>query len=138
RWDVDMSPGVPHAAMEDTVINGHFIPEGSVIIANLWNILNDPETYPKPDKFDPTRYLRPFPQRDPRTVCFGFGRRVCPGKYLAEVSLFCTVASILATFDISRAPGPLPVHENTQGTISHPKPFDCVVKPRSDHAVTLI
>ncbi|KAK7036970.1 OrdA protein [Favolaschia claudopus] len=138
RWHSVAPLGVPHAAMEDTVINGHFIPEGSVIIANLWNILNDPETYPKPDKFDPTRYLRPFPQRDPRTVCFGFGRRVCPGKYLAEVSLFCTVASILATFDISRAPGPLPVHENTQGTISHPKPFDCVVKPRSDHAVTLI
>ncbi|KAK6981371.1 OrdA protein [Favolaschia claudopus] len=124
RWHSVAPLGVPHAAMEDTVINGHFIPEGSVIIANLWNILNDPETYPKPDKFDPTRYLRPFPQRDPRT--------------LAEVSLFCTVASILATFDISRAPGPLPVHENTQGTISHPKPFDCVVKPRSDHAVTLI
>ncbi|KAK6995682.1 OrdA protein [Favolaschia claudopus] len=126
RWHSVAPLGVPHAAMEDTVINGHFIPEGSVIIANLWNILNDPETYPKPDKFDPTRYLRPFPQRDPRTVCFGF------------FSLFCTVASILATFDISRAPGPLPVHENTQGTISHPKPFDCVVKPRSDHAVTLI
>ncbi|KAK6981723.1 OrdA protein [Favolaschia claudopus] len=69
RWHSVAPLGVPHAAMEDTVINGHFIPEGSVIIANLWNILNDPETYPKPDKFDPTRYLRPF-------MAVGFGIRI--------------------------------------------------------------
>lgn len=29
--------------------------------------------------------------------------RVCPGKHFAEDSLFITMASILATFDISKA-----------------------------------
>ncbi|KAK7042071.1 OrdA protein [Favolaschia claudopus] len=138
RWHSVAPLGVPHAAMQDTVVNGHFIPKGSIMIANLWNMLNDPKTYPDPGTFNPSRYLSPSPQRDPRTICFGFGRRVCPGKHLAEVSLFCAVAAILATFEVSRAEGPLPVHENTQGTISQPKPFECVVKARSARAVALI
>ncbi|KAJ6529904.1 cytochrome P450 [Mycena vulgaris] len=138
RWHSVAPLGVPHAALEDTVVNGYVIPKGSVIIANLWNMVNDPELYPSPATFDPARYLSPTPQRDPRTLCFGFGRRVCPGKDLAEASLFACVAMTLAVFDISRGSGPLPVHENTQGTISHAKPFDCVVKPRSEKAVALI
>ncbi|KAJ6549043.1 cytochrome P450 [Mycena vulgaris] len=135
RWHSIAPLGVPHAALEDTVVNGHLIPKGSIIIANPWNMLNDPETNPSPSTFDPTRY--PV-QRDPRSLCFGFGRRVCPGKELAEASLFVYVAMTLAVFDIGAGNGVLPVHENTQGTISHAKPFDCVVKPRSERAVALI
>ncbi|KAJ7841198.1 cytochrome P450 [Mycena olivaceomarginata] len=138
RWHSVAPLGVPHAAMEDTVVNGHLIPKGSVIIANLWNMLNDPETYPSPATFDPTRYLATVPQRDPRTICFGFGRRACPGRELAETSVFLFVAMTLATFDITRGAGSLPLHENTQGTISHAKPFACVVKPRSERAIALI
>ncbi|KAJ7105898.1 cytochrome P450 [Mycena epipterygia] len=138
RWHSVAPLGVPHAAVEDTLVNGHLLPKGSVIIANLWNMLNDPEIYPSPSTFDPTRYLATPPQRDPRTLCFGFGRRVCPGRELAEASLFTCVAMTLAVFDIERGAGALPVHENTQGTISHAKPFDCVVKPRSERAVALI
>ncbi|KAJ7200845.1 cytochrome P450 [Mycena pura] len=137
RWHSVAPLGVPHAATEDSLIDGYLIPKGSIIIANLWNMLNDPETYPSPSTFDPERHLTNPPQRDPRQICFGFGRRVCPGQELAEVSLFMCVATTLATFDIERV-GPLPVHENTQGTISHPKPFDCMVKPRSERAVALI
>lgn len=80
-------------------------------------MLNDPELYPWPSTFDPTRYLTTPAQRDPRTLCFGFGRRVCPGRELAEASLFACVAMTLAVFDIERGAGALPVHENTQGTI---------------------
>ncbi|KAJ6562254.1 cytochrome P450 [Mycena capillaripes] len=138
RWHSVAPLGVPHAALEDTFFNGYLIPKGSIIIANLWNMLNDPKIYPEPATFDPTRYLASPPQRDPRTICFGFGRRVCPGRDLAETSLFLSVAETLATFDIARSPGALPVHENLAGTISHTKPFDCVVKPRSERAVGLI
>ncbi|KAJ7678741.1 cytochrome P450 [Mycena olivaceomarginata] len=137
RWHsvAHRSVGVPHAAMEDTVVNGHLIPKGSVIIANLWNMLNDPETYPSPATFDPTRYLATVPQRDPRTICFGFGRRACPGRELAETSVFLFVAMTLATFDITRGAGSLPLHENTQGTIRYAELF---TRPRSERAIALI
>ncbi|KAJ7445544.1 cytochrome P450 [Mycena galericulata] len=138
RWHSVAPLGVPHAALDDTFVNGYLIPKGSVIVANLWNMLNDSNIYPSPFTFDPTRYLTTPAQADPRSVCFGFGRRVCPGRELAEASLFLCVAMTLAVFDIEPGAGELPVHENTQGTISHPKPFDCVVKPRSERAVALI
>jgi len=138
RWHSVAPLGVPHAALEDTAVGEYAIPKGAIIIANLWNMLNDPEIYPSPAIFDPTRYLASPPQRDPRTLCFGFGRRVCPGKELAQPSLFTCVAMTLATFDIERAGGALPVHENTHGTISHAKPCACRVTPRSEKAVALI
>lgn len=46
-------------------------------------IAHDPEMYPDPHTFDPTRFLPKagveMPM-DPRRYVFGFGRRVCPGK----------------------------------------------------------
>ena len=40
---------------------------------------------------------------DPMHAAFGFGRRICPGRYMAYELLWITVASVLATFDILRA-----------------------------------
>ncbi|KAJ7268013.1 cytochrome P450 [Mycena rebaudengoi] len=145
RWHSVAPLGVPHCALEDGIIDGYLIPKGSIIIANLWNMLHDPKTYPDPFAFDPSRHIstpgKPA-QREPREICFGFGRRVCPGMVLAEASLFLCISNTLAVFNISKAVEngvPItPVHENTQGTISHPKPFRCVVKPRSEKAVALI
>lgn len=145
RWNTVIPMGVPHAAMEDGIINGYFIPKGSVIITNLWNMLHDREIYPDPFTFNPDRHIataeRPA-QRDPRTICFGFGRRICPGMHLAEASLFSSIAMTLAVFDISKAVENgveiTPVHENTAGTISFPEAFKCSIKPRSKKAVALI
>ncbi|KAF9017927.1 hypothetical protein BDZ89DRAFT_364741 [Hymenopellis radicata] len=41
----------------------------------------------------------------PRWQKFGFGRRACPGQEPAEASIWITLASILATFDIKRIAG---------------------------------
>jgi hypothetical protein len=36
QFNVFVSPGVPHTAMEDGIISGYLIPKGSIILANLW------------------------------------------------------------------------------------------------------
>ncbi|KAJ3824541.1 cytochrome P450 [Lentinula raphanica] len=146
RWNSVAPTGVPHRSMEDDIIGGYFIPKGSIIIANLWNMLNDPAVYPEPFKFDPERHIaspgKPA-QKDPRNACFGFGRRICVGMQLAEASLWMFIAMTLAVFDISPALDEqgkpiIPEHENTTGTISHPKPFQCTIRPRSEKALSLI
>jgi len=34
---------------------------------------------------------------------FGFGRRICPGKYMAHSTVWVAIASILTVFDITKA-----------------------------------
>jgi cytochrome P450 len=65
-------------------------------------ILHDEKLYgPKTEEFEPERFLRPGIK--PPTSQFGFGRRIYAGRYLADNTLFITVASVLKAFDISLA-----------------------------------
>ncbi|KAJ3757779.1 cytochrome P450 [Lentinula raphanica] len=97
--------GVPHELITDDVYEGYFLPRGSLIVANVWSILHNEEIYPQPDIFNPTRFLDDKgnlnPEvKDPADYAFGFGRRVCPGKFFASASLWVAIASILSCYSI--------------------------------------
>ncbi|KAL4075734.1 cytochrome P450 [Scleroderma citrinum] len=145
RWNVVAPLGVPHRVTADDVHDGYYIPKGSLIIANVWYILHDPSVYPDPMEFNPDRFLPregKEPQPDPRNVCFGFGRRSCPGMHLADASIWLSAAMSLAVFDISKVVENgveiTPEVDPSTGTISHPKPFKCSIRPRSAKALELI
>ncbi|KAK7695619.1 hypothetical protein QCA50_000255 [Cerrena zonata] len=95
--------GIPHRASQDDIYKGYLIPKDSIIIANIWALLRDPEIYPDPSAFNPDRYLSSSPNRNPRDFVFGFGRRICPGLNLADASVFIACTMVLTTFDISKA-----------------------------------
>jgi hypothetical protein len=61
--------------------------------------------YPNSSEFNPERFLNPDGTLtdDTVSVVWGFGRRVCPGRHLAEASLWSAVASLLAIFKFSKA-----------------------------------
>jgi len=67
-------------------------------------ILRDPETYLEPDVFNPDRFLNKAnageSHLDSLSATFGYGRRICPGRYMAEAQLWITIACMLAVFDI--------------------------------------
>ncbi|KAJ7755646.1 cytochrome P450 [Mycena maculata] len=145
RWHSVVPTGVPHRAIRDDVYEGHFIPEGALVITNIHRLTHDARTYADPMSFNPDRFMasegRPA-EMDPRNLCWGFGRRICPGMHLADASLFISCAMALAVFDISKCVENgkviVPIHENTTGTISHPVPFRCAISPRSEKAIQLI
>lgn len=145
RWHSVAPLGLPHRVMQDDTHAGYFIPKGSRVITNIWKFTHDPRIYANPHLFNPDRFISSEGKKsepDPRNFCFGFGRRTCPGLHLADTSVFITCAMSLAVFDISKCikNGVIiePVHENTTGVVSHPKPFRCSIKPRSQRAASLI
>ncbi|KAJ3977109.1 cytochrome P450 [Lentinula raphanica] len=142
RWFSVVPTGVAHRVTEDNVFQGYFIPKGALVISNLWQMNHDPEVYHDPLTFKPERFLGPKPELDPREACFGFGRRICPGRVLADASVFISCAMALAVFNISKysEDGVIiePDLNQSSGTISHPSTFKCTISPRSDKAVALI
>lgn len=144
RWHV-VIPCADHCITEDDIHNGYNIPKGSLVIPNMWSMLYDPQTYANPSEFNPDRYLAKDgkePETDPRNVCFGFGRRLCPGLHLADASIWISAAMSLAVFDISKVVENgveiTPKFDVTSGLICHPKPFKCSIKARSETALALI
>lgn len=73
-------------------------------------ILHDPAFYPSPSEFNPERFLLPTgdmnpkaPQNEFPTASFGYGRRACPGVYMALDSLWMTAACLIWAFNIDKA-----------------------------------
>lgn len=106
---------------------------------------HDPAVYHDPLSFKPERFLatETAPELDPHTFVFGFGRRVCPGRILADNALYLNVARSLAVFDVSKPVGEdgrevEPAVRMEPGVVSHPAPFRTAIKPRSPHHENLI
>jgi cytochrome P450 len=143
RWHPVAPMGVPHMTTEDDVFDGYFIPKGAVLLPNIWAFTHDPETFHEPMTFKPERFLGPTSEPDPHTLVFGFGRRVCPGRVLADSSLYLSIAQSLAVFNICKTIDENgrevePVVQFLPGIISHPLPFKTSLEPRSSKHKELI
>ncbi|KAL4249132.1 cytochrome P450 family protein [Abortiporus biennis] len=139
--------GVPHRLTQDDSYEGYVLPKGTIIIPNAWSMLNDPEDYPEPEVFNPDRFLKDGvinpAVRDPASITFGFGRRVCPGKAFSINSLLLQFASILQVFDVrvktDEDGNPMDLNiPMTTGLVSLPERVPCILLPRSDAAKRLI
>ncbi|KAJ6517274.1 cytochrome P450 [Mycena vitilis] len=144
RWLPIVPVAVPHRAMADDVYEGYFIPKGTLVIANVWKFLHDPAVYADPFTFNPDRFLGPNPAPHPETVgVFGYGRRICPGMHLADVSVWINVAKAVAGLTVTRAIDAAgneidPVADVTDGIIVRPIPFTCTVAPRHAQVMQLV
>ncbi|KAI0033835.1 cytochrome P450 [Vararia minispora EC-137] len=136
RWRAVSCLGVPHCTLDDDVYRGAHIPKGTTVLANIAAMQHDPSVYADPYAFDPDRFLpsaaKPSGEPDPARAAFGFGRRICPGRFFAEDSVWLAVASLLHAFvladptglrDVSR------VHWKS-GLVNSPLPFPLAVAPR--------
>ncbi|KAF9805511.1 hypothetical protein IEO21_09009 [Rhodonia placenta] len=148
RWNPPVPLGIPHQVRDDDVYNGRHIPGGSMVVSNIWSMSRDPDTYEDADRFWPERYegksSDELARSDPRRIVYGFGRsRLCPGRFLADSSIWLAAARVIATLDIRKvldAEGKeiTPSAEFISGAVSHPKPFSLDIRPRDEVAETLI
>jgi hypothetical protein len=108
-------------------------------------MMHDPTTYNDPMAFKPERFLETeghVPEMDPHSIAFGFGRRICPGRFLADNTVYLSVAQSLTVFDISNATQEgIAITKSPKfepGVISHPTPFQCSIAVRGPSEEALI
>ncbi|KAH9053934.1 cytochrome P450 [Lactarius vividus] len=150
RWAPTVPLGVPHASTEDDWYEGMFIPKGTVCLQNMRVLNFDPDVFGgNAAEFDPSRYLDEKGRvkvlmrgREEGHVSFGFGRRVCPGRHVAEGTLAIDFATLLWAMRFERpegSRGELDVRTLVQsGLTAHPVPFECKVVPRFTEAEALL
>ncbi|KAH9942871.1 cytochrome P450 [Amylocystis lapponica] len=139
RWHPVTPLSVARRSAEEAMYQGYLIPKSTVVIPNVWAIAFEPNEKYDPHAFIPERFLDPIQSiPDPATWAFGFSRRICPGRFLAESSIFILISTILAAFDIA-APSDEEIKPTfTPHLVSIPEPFRCIIKPRSDARSALV
>ncbi|KAI0784068.1 cytochrome P450 [Abortiporus biennis] len=144
RWATGAPIGVPHCAAQDDWYNGYFIPKGTMVIANIWAMHIDKEVYGNDaEEFDPSRFLDKEGRISiPSNLVndtksdghsgFGFGKRACPGRNVAEDSLHMFALYILWALKIEpkRTEDGKPIvispsDYHSTGVVLHPAPYRC-------------
>ncbi|KAG1825404.1 cytochrome P450 [Suillus variegatus] len=106
RWQPIGPLGVAHASVSDDIYDGYFIPKGTIVMCNAWGITRDEKRYPDASCFIPERFLDvngALTDDNPAGYIFGFGRRICPGRYTADASVWSAIVTMLATMKFSSA-----------------------------------
>ncbi|KAH7925848.1 cytochrome P450 [Leucogyrophana mollusca] len=129
--------GIPHAAVNSDTYEGYRIPKGATLITNHWAMSRDESKYPNASEFRPERFITESGELNDDTAMFGFGwgRRICPGRFVADASLWSAIVSMLTVFkftkvkdghgrDIDFEP------KWTAGAASRPVKFPCRIVPR--------
>ncbi|KAG2366781.1 cytochrome P450 [Suillus spraguei] len=161
RWYPVVPFGVPHATTTSDIYDGYFIPEASdnpdcqvslylqihgrfqtfmIMFQNdqtFRAMTRNENKYPSPNEFRPERFLHEDGSltNDMMLLGFGWGRRNCVGRHLADSSVWIAIVSILASFSIHKAVDEhgmdIPVNPKFSTGISiHPEKFPCSIVPR--------
>lgn len=122
---------IPHESMEDTVINGYYIPKKSRIIINNWGLGRDINVWSDNVlEFLPERFTgRNIDLRGQhfQLIPFGSGRRGCPGMYLGLINIKLVVAQLVHCFSwelpIGTSPDELDMDEKFGLSLPRAKPL---------------
>ena len=98
--------------LEDVWVAGYLFPKDTNVMANISFIHYNPELWPDPEKFDPTRFLDNsgrFVATKTGYLPFSVGKRFCLGQSLVEKEFFLFFCGLFQKFEF-RAPKsePLP------------------------------
>ncbi|KAG2107400.1 cytochrome P450 [Suillus discolor] len=140
RWNPVVPLSLPHFTSKEDVYQGFRVPKGTIVFPNVWAMSRDNISGISPDEFAPERFLDDCVERtalDPYSYAFGFGRRICPGRFFADNSVFLYVTGLVSTFVISPTVGSdgrnsLLRAPFRQGMMRFPESFHVCILPRSE------
>ncbi|XP_043302436.1 25-hydroxyvitamin D-1 alpha hydroxylase, mitochondrial isoform X1 [Cervus canadensis] len=108
-------PGNSRVPDKDIYVGEYIIPKNTLVTLCHYATSRDPAQFPEPNSFRPARWLGEGPAPHPfASLPFGFGKRSCMGRRLAELELQMALAQILIHFEVQPEPGSAPVRPMTR------------------------
>ncbi|KAK4750950.1 hypothetical protein SAY87_004432 [Trapa incisa] len=112
-------------AKSDANINGYIIPKGWKVLVWFRSVHFDPEIYPNPRAFDPSRW-DDHTAKAGTFLPFGAGSRLCPGNDLAKLEISIFLHHFLLNYRLERVNPRCNVRH-----LPHPRPSDnCLARVR--------
>ena len=103
-------------------IAGHDVPKGAFIFNSFYNMHRDPDVFPDPEIFDPSRFLDTSLRGSPNFVPFGHGPRNCVAQGMAMQQLAAILVGLLGNHQVVMPDPHMP--EVVQKPFLTPAPFD--------------
>ncbi|KAL5550926.1 hypothetical protein UlMin_001102 [Ulmus minor] len=88
-------------ALNDVSIGGYIIPKGWKVLVCYRGIHLDPELYPNPKEFNPSRWEENKPKKG-AFMPFGAGGRLCPGSDLTKLEVSTFLHYFLLNYELER------------------------------------
>nr|WBB44916.1 methyl farnesoate epoxidase [Chrysogorgia stellata] len=132
RW-VTVVPTALHATTKPMRVAEYEVPQGAVIIGNMYAIHHDKDYWGDPQNFRPERFLDTSGQlkKEDHLVPFSVGKRRCLGETLAWAQGFLFFANLIYYFRFSIPPGhSKPSVDPEYGMATAPHPFHTLATPR--------
>uniref|UniRef100_A0A5F9C5B2 Cytochrome P450 family 27 subfamily B member 1 n=1 Tax=Oryctolagus cuniculus TaxID=9986 RepID=A0A5F9C5B2_RABIT len=108
-------PGNSRVPDRDVRVGDYIIPKSTLVTLCHYATSRDPAQFPEPNSFRPARWLGEGPAPHPfASLPFGFGKRSCMGRRLAELELQMALAQILTHFEVLPEPGSTPIRPMTR------------------------
>ncbi|XP_051652697.1 cytochrome P450 2J2-like isoform X2 [Manacus candei] len=122
---------VPRMAAKDTILDGFFIPKGTMLLTNITSVMFDKNEWESPDTFNPGHFLNDgkFWKRE-SFLAFSIGKRACLGEVLARSELFLFFTSLLQKFTFQAPPDTTLSLHPMMGITMAPQPYKICAVPR--------
>ncbi|XP_076936496.1 ent-kaurenoic acid oxidase 1-like isoform X1 [Bidens hawaiensis] len=105
-------------ARKDVDVKGYFIPKGWKVLVWFRSVHHNPELYPQPKVFNPSRWDNFVPKAG-TFLPFGAGTRLCPGNDLAKLEIAIFLHHFLLNYQLERDNPSCPMMH-----LPHPRPKD--------------
>ncbi|KAI8944033.1 cytochrome P450 [Xylaria longipes] len=95
--------GLPrYVPKEGADIAGYWLSGRTTVTTQAWSLHRNPEVFPDPDRYDPSRWENPTKAMKDSIIPFGGGSRICIGMHLAYIELRMGIAYFFQAFPNAR------------------------------------